>query len=199
MSRLSQMITHRLNTSGMTEREVARKYDILPQSLGQWKEGRTVPTSMSYVKLAKFLSIAIDDMVELAEEAKISRHTTKLPPGLFSPHVPAAHPVIADRKVGKFRFDDIPKELYSFKVDTKVMEPALLVGKSATADPAFHPVVGHDVIVFGKAGNAWIGQLESTSADPVNGSVAVISRYSADTLTIKDVQAVHVLVSSDRA
>lgn len=191
MSRLSQMLAHEQKRREMSEREIADEYGWKQQSFSQWKTG-TIPRTAWFGKLAAFLRISPKMVGELVVEAKTSTGNTKLPKTLdLARAYPRGH--VSDRKAGKFRFDDVPIARYSITVDTKVMEPALLVGTKAWLDPGIWPQAGNDVLVYGRSGNAWLGRLVA-----LEGNIAEITRHDGPDMRITDVQAVHVVVLSER-
>ncbi|PDT86532.1 hypothetical protein CO676_02255 [Sinorhizobium sp. BJ1] len=179
---------------GLTDYKAAKEIGVLQQTYSSWKHG-SVPRPNRYAAIAGWLHISIDMARELCEEAVASTGNTKLP----RVDQPAGR--ISDRKEGRFKFDPvntgskrIPSSRYAISVDTKVMEPALLVGTKAWLDPAVWPQVGNEVIVHARGGVAWLGRLESLE----NGR-AEISRYAlGNRITIDDVQAVHAVVLSER-
>lgn len=197
MSRLSQMLLNEQAKRGLTDYKAAKEIGVLQQTYSSWKHG-SVPRPNRYAAIAGWLHISIDMARELCEEAVASTGSTKLPK--LEPPVLGR---VADRKEGKFKFDSanagspgsrIPSSRYTVSVDTKVMEPALLVGTKAWLDPSVWPKVGNEVMVHGKGGIAWLGRLESLE----NGR-AEISRYAlGNRITIDDVQAVHAVVLSER-
>jgi|GEM_PF-4782701 len=77
-TRLAQMVVNEHNRSGLTERELAAKYGFSQQALQTWKKG-AVPRPVMFPALAAYLGISVDQIAELADEAKISTGTTKLP------------------------------------------------------------------------------------------------------------------------
>lgn len=77
-TRLAQMIMHEHNRSGLTERELASRHGFSQQALQTWKKG-AVPRPVMYPALASYLKISVDQVSELAEEAKASTGNTKLP------------------------------------------------------------------------------------------------------------------------
>ncbi|UYE95783.1 hypothetical protein HAAEEKHM_00063 [Sinorhizobium phage AP-16-3] len=201
MSRLSQMLLNEQAKRGLTDYKAAKEIGVLQQTYSSWKHG-SVPRPNRYAAIAGWLHISIDMARELCEEAVASTGSTKLP--RVAPVAEAGR--VADRKEGKFKFDAassgaaggsgsrIPSSRYTVSVDTKVMEPALLVGTKAWLDPSVWPKVGNEVMVHGKGGIAWLGRLESLE----NGR-AEISRYAlGNRITIDDVQAVHAVVLSER-
>lgn len=197
MSRLSQMLLNEQAKRGLTDYKAAKEIGVLQQTYSSWKHG-SVPRPNRYAAIAGWLHISIDMARELCEEAVASTGSTKLPRTVEQPKGR-----VADRKEGKFKFDAtnagspgsrIPSSRYTVSVDTKVMEPALLVGTKAWLDPSVWPKVGNEVMVHGKGGIAWLGRLESLE----NGR-AEISRYAlGNRITINDVQAVHAVVLSER-
>lgn len=197
MSRLSQMIAHEQKTRGLTDRQICEQYGWLQQSFSKWKRD-TIPRLPTHESLAAFLRISRAMLDELIEEAKISTGNTKLPP-LSMLDRANEYGKVTDRKAGKFRFDPvndgrkaIPEGRYTITIDTKVMEPALMVGTKAWLDPGVWPKAGNEVMVYGKAGNAWLGRLVT-----LDGERAEIES-AAGRLAITDVQAVHVVVLSER-
>jgi len=192
MSRLSQTLAHEQKRREMSEKALSKEYGWQQQSFSQWKTG-TIPRAQWFGKLADFLRISPDMVEELVAEAKVSTGKTKIPKAL---DLARAYPrgKVSDRKAGKFRFDEVPSARYSVSVDTIVMEPAFLVGKTAWVDPSLWAKPGNDVLVYGKGGVAWIGKLESFTADK-----AEISQYAFEgNVTITGVQAIHVIVLSER-
>lgn len=199
MSRLTQMLANEQKRLGMTDREICEKHGWLQQSFSKWKRG-TIPRLPVHEELAQFLGLRRDMLDELIEEAKTSTGNTKLPPLSMLDRV-YEYGKVTDRKAGKFRFEPvnagrkaIPEGRYIITVDTKVMEPALLVGTKAWLDPAVYPNIGDEVIVHARAGNAWLGQLSATKDD-----TATLVRHNGEPVTITDVQAVHVVVLSSRS
>lgn len=191
MSRLSQMLVHEQRSRGLTERAAAEEIGCLQQTFGSWKRG-TIPRPHVFDALANWLRISPDMMAELAEEARQSAGNTKLPK-LTAFAQTLHHGKVTDRKEGKFRFTHLPAGRYSVQIDTKVMEPALLVGTKAWLDPAVWPRVGHEVMVFAKGGNAWLGRLAA-----LDGDRAELTRENGGPVSVTDVQAVHVVVLSER-
>jgi hypothetical protein len=77
-TRLAQMIINEHIRSGLTERELATRHGFSQQALQTWKKG-AVPRPVMFPALASYLNISVDQVAELAEEAKISSGNTKLP------------------------------------------------------------------------------------------------------------------------
>lgn len=195
MSRLSQMLTHRQKQLGLTDRQVCEPRGWTQQTYSTWKRG-TIPRLPVHKALAEFLRIDRTMLEELVDEARESTGNTKIPVTLGRA---PEYGKVSDRKTGKFRFAPhndgrwvVPEGRHSITIDTKVMEPALPVGTKAWLDPAVYPKAGHEVLVFGKAGNAWLGRLVSLEGDRAE------IENSTGRSVITDVQAVHVVVLSER-
>lgn len=77
-TRLAQMLANRQNQSGLTEKELAAKFGFSQQAFNSWKSG-VAPRNKMYAAIADFLGIRVDDVAMLADEAKVSSGTTKLP------------------------------------------------------------------------------------------------------------------------
>lgn len=187
MSRFSQMISAEVKRREVSESTIAAEFGWTKQAFNTWKTG-VLPRQQWFRPLSRFLRIPQDDVEMLIEEARTSTGNTKLPkmePPLLGR--------VTDRKDGRFHFDGIPSTRYAFSVDTRVMEPALIVGAKAWAQPGIWPQAGNDVVVHARGGSAWIGQLVSLA-----DKVATLKRYSGSDLTVRDVQAVHVIVLSER-
>ncbi|WP_245422910.1 hypothetical protein [Rhizobium sp. S9] len=181
---------------GLTDREVAAKYDWLQQTFSRWKMG-SLPRAHMFASIASFLNISPDMVRELVDEAAQSTGNTKLPVAFSGVRT---YGKVTDRKDGKYVFEAfnqgrkrIPEGRYAILIDTKVMEPALLVGTKAWLDPGSWPKPGNEVMVHAKGGAAWIGRLVSLAGDR-----AEIERPAAGAMTIRDVEAVHVIVLSER-
>jgi len=189
------MLANEQTKQGMTDREVAAKYDWLQQTFSRWKNG-SAPRQHMFASIAKFLNISTDMVAELVDEASQSTGNTKLAAAYGSARV---YGKVTDRKTGKYAFEAfnqgrkrIPEGRYAILIDTKVMEPALLVGTKAWLDPAIWPKPGNEVLVHAKGGVAWLGRLV-TLAD----AQAIIEAGGKE-MTIRDVEAVHVIVLSER-
>ncbi|NTF69417.1 S24 family peptidase [Agrobacterium rhizogenes] len=191
------MLLNEQVTRGLTDREIAEKHNWLQQTFSRWKMG-SLPRPHMFASIASFLQISTDMVRELVDEAKQSTGSTKLPKiGVFN--TARVYGKVTDRKEGKYAFEAfnqgrkrIPEGRYAIAIDTKVMEPALLVGTKAWIDPAIWPKPGNEVIVHAKAGAAWIGRLVALS-----GGRADVER-GGQMMTIRDVEAVHVIVLSER-
>lgn len=189
------MLTAEQQKLGLTDREVATQNGWLQQTFSRWKMG-SLPRPHMYASIADFLGVPIETVKEAVEEA--TQTTRARTVSVFG--AAAVHGTISDRKEGKFKFPpptyaakNVPNGRYAILIDTKVMEPALLVGTKAWLDPAVWPLVGHEVLVHTKSGAAWIGRLVEMG----NGT-ARLERYNAAPLTIHDVRSVHVIVLSER-
>lgn len=77
-TRLAQMLRHRQNTCGMTEAEISAKFGFSQQAFNSWKTG-VAPRPKMFPAIAAFLNASVDDVSMLADEAKVSTGTTKLP------------------------------------------------------------------------------------------------------------------------
>lgn len=197
-SRFAQMLLDEQTKRGLTDREIAEKHNWLQQTFSRWKLG-SLPRPHMYASIANFLRADTAAVAELVEEARRSADGAKLPKiGAFS--AARVSGKVVDRKDGKYAFEAfnqgrkrIPEGRYAISIDTKVMEPALLVGTKAWVDPAVWPKPGYEVIVHAKSGAAWIGRLVG-----VSDGQATLERMSAGSMTIRDVEAVHVIVLSER-
>jgi hypothetical protein len=188
MSRLSQMLAAELKHRRTSETVIAKKFGWSKQTFNTWKNDGVIPRQQWHVALAEFLEINLDELEMLVDEAEASTGNTKLPR-----IEPPTLGRVTDRKDGKFHFDAVPDGRYAVRIDTRVMEPALVLGGIAWAQPGAWPQTGHDVIVHIKGGSARIGQFVSFA-----DGVAVLRRHQAPEITVRDVQAVHVIVLSER-
>lgn len=194
-SRFAQMLANEQAKQGMTDREVVAKYDWLQQTFSRWKMG-SLPRQHMFASIGQFLGVSTDAVAELVEEASASTGNTKLAAAYGGVKL---YGKVTDRKAGKYVFEAfnqgrkrIPEGRYAILIDTKVMEPALLVGTKAWLDPSVWPKPGNEVMVHAKGGVAWLGRLV-TLAD----AQAVIAADGKE-MTIRDVEAVHVIVLSER-
>jgi transcriptional regulator with XRE-family HTH domain len=197
MSRFSQMLDVELKRRGKSERELAREFGWSQQAFNTWKTGG-IPRQQFYQRIGDFLRIPIDDVAMLLDEARESTGNTKLP------KMDPIYGKVTDRKEGKYSFPDTdaagvsgmryPLTRYAIRIDTKIMEPALLVGTKAWADPSLWPKVGNEVIVHSKGGNAWLGRLAALE----NGDVALLHYSSEKKIVVRDVEAVHVIALAER-
>ncbi len=192
MSRFSQMLIAELKRRGQSEREIAREYSWSQQAFNTWLKGG-VPRQQFYLRLGNFLNISQDDLIALLDEARKSENSTKLP---------AMDPIygkVTDRKDGRYNFPLVdgmrtPRARYCIRIDTKVMEPALVVGAKAWVDPSIWPKPGNEVIVHAKGGVAWIGMLVA-----MDTKGATLRRHAIpNDLTIHDVESIHVITLSER-
>lgn len=199
-SRFAQMLVNEQTKQGLTDREVAAKYDWLQQTFSRWKMG-SLPRSHMFASIAAFLGIPAEQVAEIVEEAGQSASTTKLPVTFGGVRT---YGRVTDRKDGKYVFEAynqgrkrIPEGRYCILVDTRVMEPALMVGTKAWLDPAVWPKPGNEVMVHAKGGAAWLGRLVSIADGRAEIERPAVAG-AAGTMTIRDVEAVHVIVLSER-
>lgn len=195
MSRLSQMLAVEAKNRERSVSDLSREYGWSKQAFYTWTHG-SVPADQWHKKIAKFLSINLEDVEMLVEEAKTSTGSTRIPRMQF-PKARKVYGKVVDRKDGKFHFDLIgglrtPVATYAVRIDTKLMEPALIAGCLAWVDPSTWPKAGYEVLVHTKGGSAWIGQFVS-----VTESTAVIDRTTG-LREVKDVESIHVVVLSER-
>lgn len=181
-----------------TDRQIATEFDWLQQTFNRWKAG-SLPRPHMYPSIAKFLKISVDMVTELVEEAVVSQSTTKLPKAVTF-NSARVYGKVTDRKAGKYGFEaynqgrrHIPEGRYCILIETKVMEPALVVGTKAWLDPGVWPQVGNDVLVHSAGGAAWIGRLAAN-----NGATADLERHAGPPVTVRDVKAIHVIVLAER-
>ncbi|WP_247750174.1 hypothetical protein [Rhizobium sp. 16-449-1b] len=191
MSRLSQMLTAEVKRRQISEIKIADEFGWAPQTFNTWKHG-VVPRQNWFVALSNFLNIPMSDVEMLVEEARTSTGNTKLP------KIDPVFGKVSDRKDGKFAFpaehgQRFPLGRYAIRVDTKVMEPALLVGTKAWLDPSIWPQTGNDVLVHTKSGAAWIGQLAA-----IENNTAKLHRHAAKEIVVSEIEAIHVIVLSER-
>lgn len=193
MSRFSQMLDVELKRRGRSERELAREFGWSQQAFNTWKTGG-IPRQQFYQRIGDFLRIPIDDVATLLDEARESTGNTKLP------KMDPIYGKVTDRKEGKYSFSAedggmrYPLTRYCIRIDTKAMEPALLVGTKAWADPSLWPKVGNEVLVHSKGGIAWLGRLGA-----IENSEATLVHYASDKkIVVKDVEAVHVIAAAER-
>lgn len=192
MSRFSQMLDAEIKRRGQSEREVSREFGWSQQAFNTWLKGG-IPRQQFYMRIGDFLNISQDDLLMLLDEARGSDGSTTLP---------KMYPIygkVSDRKEGRFNFPlidgmRVPVVRYCVRIDTKVMEPALVVGAKAWIDPSIWPKPGCEVIVHAKGGSAWIGVLRAT-----DGNTATLYRYAVPKdLTVTNVESIHAIVLSER-
>jgi len=182
MSRLTQMLDRTYKASGLSTIQIGKKFGWSQQSFYNWMQG-SIPRPQMFGPIADFLGISLDMVEELVDEAKASTGNTKIPP--------LALGKVTDRKDGRFHFGDVPVGRYAFRVDTKIMEPSLIMGGLAWAQWGGWPQPGNEVLVHA-GGSAWIGTFVG-----VDNGVATIDRATGRR-EIKNVEAVHVVVLSER-
>lgn len=198
VSRLSQMLAAEVKRRSVSEYRIAKEFGWKPQTFSSWKLGGVLPRQQFFQRLADFLHISLPDVEMLIDEARTSTGNTKLP------KMDPVYGKVTDRKEGRYAFnaDDgssgdggmrFPLTRYAIRIDTKVMEPALLVGTKAWADPSVWPQPGNDVIAHSK-GASWIGRLVS-----IENGAAILEHYAGDRkVTVKDIDAIHVIVMAER-
>lgn len=191
-SRLLQSILKEQKRRAVKDRAVYEELGVPQQTYSTWKAG-VIPRPRQFPAIAAFLGISEDDVAEMAREA------AETAPSITPITVARTYGKISDRKAGKFKFEPIndgrkriPEGRYAIVIDTKVMEPVFHVGVKAWLDPSRWPSVGDDVLAH-SGGFAWIGRFEGMS----NGAVQ-LSRYDESQLEVKNVEAVHVIVLSER-
>jgi transcriptional regulator with XRE-family HTH domain len=195
-SKLSQKILEAQGSA--SDREVAERHGWLQQTYNRWKNGG-VPRPDMFASLATFLGIDREAVEELVLEARNGATASPVPKsGIFN--TAKTYGRVTDRKDGKYAFEAfnqgrkrIPEGRYWIDIDTKVMEPALPVGTRAWLDPAVWPKPGMEVLVHAKGGSAWVGQLVE-----ISGKTATLYRHAAGSLVVRDVEAVHCIILSER-
>ena len=193
-SRLSLAILAEQKRRGFKDKEAYEAIDVKQQTYSSWKRG-VVPRPNMYPAIAAFLGVTEERVAELANEAQQIENPNKL--SAFA--TARVYGTMSDRKEGKWKFPPvndgrkrIPEGRYALVVDTKVMEPVFHVGVKAWLDPSRWPAAGDDVLAH-SGGFAWIGRFEGMT----NGAVQ-LSRYDGSQLEVKNVEAVHVIVLSER-
>lgn len=201
---LAQMIVDRQKSLALTDRAVSEKYGWLQQTYNAWKHGR-VPKETAFGGLSDFLGIGLQEIEDLATEARKSNEINKKPSAVNLTSFLAVQERgnVSDRKAGKFKFDAyrrgygsiyVPEGRYSVQIDTNVMEPVLIFGARAWLDPAVWPRPGTDVIVHADKGAAWIGRLEA-----IDGTTARLLQYGRPVgVNVENFKAIHVIVLAER-
>lgn len=186
-TRLARMLVAKQKELGWTDMAISSQLGVLQQTYSSWKRGgvpRTPPAG-----LAAFLGVTDDALLTMMKEARESSEGTAIPVAA------RVYGRISDRKTGKFKFDTsrkaLPEGRYAVVIDTKVMEPALLVGTKAWLDPSVSPKIGHEVLVH-QRGIAWLGRLAEF------GETVRLDRHNAPPIEVRDVVAVHVVIASER-
>jgi transcriptional regulator with XRE-family HTH domain len=194
-TRLARLIIEK--QASRTDREVAEQTGWLQQTFNRWKNGG-VPRPDMYASLAEFLGVTRDEVEELVLDARQAESSPVPKSGIFN--TAKTYGRVSDRKDGKYAFEAfnngrkrIPDGRYWIEIDTKIMEPALPVGTRAWVDPAVWPRGGMEVIVHAKGGAAWLGRLQS-----LGDGTASLTRDAGPAVTIRDVEAVHAIVLSER-
>jgi hypothetical protein len=199
LPRLAQMLIHRQKQLEATDRAICEEYGWLQQTYNNWKGG-AAPRSPWYDSVASYLGVTPHDVEELAEEAKISKGSRKIPKlSVYS--AAREYGEVKDASTGEYFFNafnvgrrHIPEGRYAFIVDTAVMEPSLRQGTRAFADGSIWAKPGNEVMVHADNGEAWLGELVSMK----DGGVQ-IRQYNPDrTFSLKEINAVHPVVLSER-
>jgi transcriptional regulator with XRE-family HTH domain len=124
--------------SGLTDKELATKFGLAPQTISNWRDGK-VPRDKMIPQVAAFLSISEDMAGELIEEARISTGSTRIPPG------PGAPITALGEKVDEIRFAEFPKAHVRPNIDG--MFAIRIGGEHLWAHPDMQPREGHTVLV----------------------------------------------------
>ncbi|KIQ05061.1 hypothetical protein RU07_02360 [Agrobacterium tumefaciens] len=176
------------------DKQAYEALDVKQQTYSSWKRG-VVPRPGMYPSIAAFLGVDESVVAELAQQAAQVENANKL-----SAFVTArVYGTMSDRKEGKWKFQPIndgrkriPEGRYALIVDTKIMEPVFRVGTKIWLDPSRWPQQGDDVIVH-TGGMGWIGTFDS-----LEGKKASLTRYGGGSLSVDNVEAIHVIVLSER-
>lgn len=196
-SRFASLLADRQRALRLTERAVAEKYGWVQQTYSSWKRG-TLPRPDVRDALADFMDVPRKELDKLCEEAQ-----ERAAPGIGVFDTAQQHGKVSDRKEGKLKFEPIqhgygvsyiPRGRYFVRIETNVMEPALLYGTRAWIDPSVWPRPGNDVIVHAPKGVAWLGRLEA-----VEGQKVRLSRYGMPDVVVDSHEAIHVIVLAERA
>ncbi|MBB6299956.1 XRE family transcriptional regulator [Rhizobium leucaenae] len=199
-SRFSQMLIDRQKQAGMTDKQIADRYNWIQQTFNRWKIA-SLPRKNMFPSIANFLGITPEEVERLVEDAATTENAVKNV-SIFG--MANIHGAVSDRKTGKYKFrrpgrhaTAIPTGRYAIMIQTEVMMPALVAGSKAWVDPSVTPRLGNDVMVHADGGKAWVGQLRG--AGKRGGTTEVtITQHAAGTMVIRDVQAIHVIVLSER-
>lgn len=193
-SRLSQMIIAAQKKRDFKDKQAYEFLGVKQQTYSSWKRG-VVPRPAMYPSLAAFLDVTEEKVAELAQEATEVENPNRL--SMFASV--RVYGAMSDRKEGKWKFQPvndgrkrIPEGRYALVVDTKIMEPVFHVGTKVWLDPSRWPQQGDDVVVH-SGGLGWIGTFVSMSEGK-----ASITRYAGDPLMVENVEAIHVIVLSER-
>ena len=193
-SRLSQMIVAEQKKREFKDKQAYEALDVKQQTYSSWKRG-VVPRPAMYPSIAAFLGVDESVVAELAQQAAQVENLNKL-----SAFVTArVYGTMSDRKEGKWKFQPIndgrkriPEGRYALIVDTKIMEPVFRVGTKIWLDPSRWPQQGDDVVVHA-GGMGWIGTFDS-----LENKKTTITRYGGASLSVDNVEAIHVIVLSER-
>ncbi len=130
------MLLNEQNRRGMTESELGARYGFSQQAFSSWKAG-VVPRPKMYAALAEFLQISVDQISELADEAKASTGSTRLP-NLGAPLMGRGSndSIVIEQFAIGFAAPNI-SNCYAVRVD----------GHHLWIDPRLTPVPGNTVLV----------------------------------------------------
>ncbi|WP_157784630.1 XRE family transcriptional regulator [Sinorhizobium fredii] len=135
-TRLTQMLLNQQNKSGLTESEIGAQHGFSQQAFSTWKAG-VVPRPKMYPAIASFLRISVDQVAELAEEAKTSTGSTKLPELGAPVHGRGDTESIAIDKFPSGFAKPSVSGTYALRID----------GRYVWVNPRLKPVAGNEVIV----------------------------------------------------
>lgn len=197
-TRLALMLSDRQKALKLTDRAVGEKYGWMQQTFNSWKRG-TIPRDDVRDALAAFLDVPRAEVDQLAEEAKARAATTSDVAAFDSAQEKGK---VSDRQKGKFKFEPamsgygpnyVPYGRYAVRVDTNVMEPALLYGCRVWVDSRHFPKPGNEVFVHAGRGVAWIGRLVS-----IAGDTARLQQYGQVEPFDVPFEAIHTIVLAER-
>lgn len=136
-TRLAQMLAHRQNQSGLTEKELADKFGFSQQAFNSWKSG-VAPRNKMFSSIAEFLCVRVDDVAMLADEAKASTGNTKLDVGAPVMARGTSAALAVDKFASGFAKPSVAGT-YAARVD----------GRHMWVNPRAKPADGNTVIVRG--------------------------------------------------
>lgn len=195
-TRLALMLSDRQKALKLTDRAVGEKYGWMQQTFNSWKRG-TIPRDDVRDALAAFLDVPRAEVDALCD---VARERT----GLDMSTLDSAQEKgkVSDRQKGKFKFEPamsgygpnyVPYGRYAVRVDTNVMEPALLYGCRVWVDSRHFPKPGNEVFVHAGRGVAWIGRLVS-----IAGDTARLQQYGQAEPFDVPFEAIHTIVLAER-
>lgn len=149
-TRLAQMLKHQQNKSGLTEAELSAKFGFSQQAFNSWKTG-VAPRPKMYSAIGAFLNASVDEVAMLADEAKVSTGTTKLPD--------MGAPVMARGAAASMAFDKYASGYAKPAVSGTYA--ARVDGRHMWVNPRARPADGNTVLVrLGDAGRIAIWPVE---------------------------------------